>query len=138
MDTDKVKERMLIALKNSLGVVKDACEIADIARSTFYNWINEDPEFKSKVEAIKDESIDFVESQMFKRIKGYEHNEDKIFQYEGSPVIVPTKKHYPPSEQLIQFFLKTRGRERGYIEKQEINHKGDIRFNGIEIINPSE
>jgi hypothetical protein len=123
---DKQKERALNALSKSLGVVSEACKVANMPRSTFYLWIENDPEFAKAVEDIREESIDFVESKLFERIKGYEHNEDKIFLSEGEPVIIPTKKHYPPSEKLIEFYLKTKAKNRGYVEKQQMEiTKGD-------------
>lgn len=123
---DKQKEKALQALRDALGVVKTACESLQMPRSTFYLWLEKDPEFAAAVEDIKEDAVDFVESKMFERIKGYEHREDKIFVYEGSEIIVPTIKHYPPSEKLIEFYLKTRGKNRGYIEKQQMEiTKGD-------------
>ena len=36
------KESLLAALEQSLGVVTVACKKADIPRSTYYKWLNED------------------------------------------------------------------------------------------------
>ena len=41
------KESLLKALEQSLGVVTVACKKADIPRSTYYKWLNEDPKFCS-------------------------------------------------------------------------------------------
>jgi hypothetical protein len=124
MDTQK--QKAIEALKKALGVVKTACEALKIPRSTFYLWIEKDPKFALAVNEVKEEAIDFVESKLFERIKGYEHPEDKIFVYEGQEVIVPTVKHYPPSDKLIEFYLKTRAKNRGYIEKTQMEiTKGD-------------
>ena len=39
------KESILKALEQSLGIVTVACKKANIPRSTFYKWLNEDEDF---------------------------------------------------------------------------------------------
>ena len=95
-DTTDIKKRQIIeALKMSNGVVKNAVEQVGIHRSTFYDWIHQDEKFAREVNSIREGAIDFVESQMFKRIK------------EGS-------------DTMIIFFLKTQAKSRGYVEKSEL------------------
>jgi hypothetical protein len=111
------KKAMLEALKKSLGVVTSACIEVNIDRTTHYQWLKEDDNYKKQVEDIENIAIDFVESKLFKNIK----NEDVA---------------------SILFFLKTKGRKRGYVEKQEL----DMTSNGnalstslqIEIIDKRE
>ena len=45
----KKKQSMLEALKKSLGVVTTALIKADVPHSTYYKWINTDPEFAEQV-----------------------------------------------------------------------------------------
>jgi biotin synthase-related radical SAM superfamily protein len=92
--TDIVKKKMIEALEKSLGIVTTACKMAEIARSTHYEWIEKDPEYKKAVEDIAEIAIDFAESQLHKQIK------DGL---PGSTI----------------FYLKTKGKKRGYIEAQE-------------------
>jgi hypothetical protein len=98
------KKRLLEALEESLGVVTEACKIADVSRSAFYGYYNDDPEFKAAVDSIDDMAIDFAESQLHKQIK------------DGVPV-------------STIFYLKTRGKRRGYVEKEQVEHSGDININ---------
>jgi len=49
-----------------------------------------------------------VVRSLFQRACGYSHPEDKIFQHEGNPVVVPTTKHYPPDATSAIFWLKNR------------------------------
>ena len=63
------KEHLLVALTKSLGIVSNACEIANISRTTYYKYYNSDEQFKEQVKSIGDEAIDFVESQLFELIK---------------------------------------------------------------------
>ena len=86
---------MLDALERSLGIVSTACEKAGISRQTHYNWLKDDLEYKEAVRAIEERTIDFAESHLHALIK------DKN-----------------PAATI--FFLKTKGKNRGYVERQEI------------------
>jgi hypothetical protein len=96
--TTLAKERALQALEARLGVVEAAARDAGIASSTFRLWIKEDPEFAAKVAEIKATALDFVEDKMFAAIKAWKSG----------------------AAQLVQFYLKTQGKERGYVERQEV------------------
>ena len=86
---------MIEALEKSLGVVTSACKNVGIGRTTFYEWLKDDIDFAQKVKDIDNIALDFVESELYKQIK------------EGSTV-------------STIFYLKTKGKKRGYIERQEI------------------
>tara|TARA_R110002020_G_scaffold2083_1_gene9507 strand:+ start:1249 stop:1602 length:354 start_codon:yes stop_codon:yes gene_type:complete len=90
------KEAILQALENSLGVVTVACKQADVPRSTYYKWLNEDEEFAKAVKDIENIALDFGESQLHKQI-GDGNTSATIF------------------------FLKTKGKKRGYIERNEVD-----------------
>ena len=89
------KKDLLDALERSLGIVSTACEKVGVDRKTHYNWLKDDPEYKEAVRAIEERTIDFAESHLHALIK------DKN-----------------PAATI--FFLKTKGKTRGYIERQEI------------------
>lgn len=96
--SDTIKKAALIeALEKTLGVVTQACTRVDIARSTFYKWYSEDEDFKARVDEMENIALDFVESKLHKQI------EDGV-----------------PSSTI--FFLKTKGRKRGYVERLEHDH----------------
>jgi hypothetical protein len=99
---EQEKERVLAALERALGVVTTACREAGIGRTTYYKFYNEDPDFKEKADNIQAVTLDFVESQLFRQIR------------EGNTA-------------ATIFYLKTRGKERGYIESPLI---------GIDTIQP--
>ena len=63
------KEALLKALEQSLGVVTVACKNADIPRSTYYKWLNEDKEFAEAVKDIENIALDFGESKLHEQIK---------------------------------------------------------------------
>jgi hypothetical protein len=89
------KVAMLEALEKSLGIVSTAAKAANVDRQSHYNWMKEDPAYKAAVESIQESVIDFAESHLYKLVK------------EGNPA-------------ATIFYLKTKGKKRGYIERQEI------------------
>ena len=93
--TNTKKEAMLEALERSLGIVTTACNAVGIGRTTHYQWMKDDPEYKQAVKDIDNRTLDFAESHLHKLIK------------EGNPA-------------ATIFFLKTKGKGRGYVERQEI------------------
>tara|TARA_Y100001937_G_scaffold97094_1_gene132149 strand:- start:826 stop:1173 length:348 start_codon:yes stop_codon:yes gene_type:complete len=102
------KQAMLEALEQSLGVVTTACKVVGIERKTHYNWLEQDEDYKAAVKSIENVAIDFAESQLHKQIK------------KGStPATV--------------FFLKTKGKKRGYVERQEHELSGGARPINIQI-----
>lgn len=113
------KNAQIAALKTTLGIVTEACEITGLAPSTHYKWLKEDAEYKKEVEELADLALDFVESKLFETIRGVELPEDKIFNHEGVPLIVPTVKRYPPSDANIRWYLDRKGRKRGYIAETQ-------------------
>jgi hypothetical protein len=94
--TEQHKKAMLDALEKSLGVVTSAAKTVGIGRTTHYLWMDTDPEYKAAVEELSDVAIDFAESQLHKQIK------------EGNST-------------ATIFFLKTKGKKRGYVERQELD-----------------
>ena len=101
--TDIHKNAMVEAMEKSLGIVTTACKAVGISRETHYSWMREDPQYKAAIENLSNVAIDFAESQLHKRMK------------EGS-------------DAAIIFFLKCRGKSRGYIERQEMDHSGEIKI----------
>lgn len=90
-----LKKAMIKALEQSLGIVTTACKIVGIERNTHYVWMREDEEYKKAVMGIEDIALDFAESQLHKQITDGE----------VSSTI---------------FYLKTKGKKRGYIERSEL------------------
>lgn len=94
-DTTDNKKRMLEALEKSLGIVTTACRAVNIVRDTHYRWLKEDAEYKAAVELISDSVLDFAESKL--------HN---LIEKGDTAATI--------------FYMKTKGKKRGYIERQEI------------------
>lgn len=108
-----LKQRLMIeALKSTMGIVSKACEKVDISRQTHYDWLNANETYKSLVEAVNEMSIDFAETQLFNLMQGAKKqvvtNVGRIVEIRDAPN--PTS---------IIFYLKTKAKHRGYIEKVE-------------------
>ena len=74
--------------------ISAACEAANISRVTFYEWKNNDEDFTQRIVEIDESRIDYVEGKLFENIDANKTNE-------------------------ILFYLKTKGKNRGYVERQE-------------------
>jgi hypothetical protein len=101
------KKRLLEALSKCFNNVTIACRDTNLDRSTYYTYYDEDPEFKEAVDALDNITHDFVENALLKKCK------------EGS-------------DSSIQFYLKTKGKKRGYVDKTEV----DLNIRTVEIIVP--
>jgi hypothetical protein len=107
------KNAMLKALESTLGVVTSACEVVGIDRRTHYRWMNEDEAYRVQVESLTDLAVDFAESQLFELIKGA-HRE--VSTPDGEVIRIQDA----PNTSATIFYLKTRGKKRGYVERSEI------------------
>ena len=102
---------MIEALRKCKGIVSHAIELVGLHRSTHYDWLKNDPEYKAEVDAIDDFAIDFVESKLFELISGV-----KCSKVVGDEVVV---YETPPCKTSCIFYLKTKGKKRGYTEHEQ-------------------
>ena len=112
MELNKTKQNkaaIIQSLEKSLGVVTSACKQVGISRTQFYSWMKEDEEFKEAVEDISNVALDFVESRLHQQIKD-------------------------DSTAATIFYLKTKGKKRGYVERQEIQQETTYKTLDINII----
>lgn len=93
--SDSIKKKAMIeALEKSLGIVTTSCRIVGISRETHYRWMRTDEKYKASVDSIADIALDFAESQLHQQIR------DK-------------------DTTATIFYLKTKGKKRGYVERYE-------------------
>ena len=93
--TDTQKKAMIQAMEKSLGIVTTACRNVGIARDTHYRWMRDDDSYRASIESIEGMTLDLAESKLH----------EEILQGNTAAII---------------FFLKTKGKKRGYVEKQEV------------------
>lgn len=104
---------------------KEIADFFEVTEQTLNNWKQAHPDFFESLKRGKAVADAEVASKLFHRATGYEHPEDKIFQYEGMPVVVPTIKHYPPDTVACIFWLKNR-RPELWRDKQDVEHGGKV------------
>ena len=100
---DITKEAFIIAYKENFGNITIACDAAGVSRASYNVWLKNDAEFSRKLAEIEPEEImlDFGEHKLMERIA------------KGDTL-------------ATMFLLKTKGKRRGYIERQEVAHEGDV------------
>lgn len=89
-----LKRKFLTALEQSFGIVTTASKLTGISRKTHYQWLQTDASYAEEANDIGEVALDFAESQLHKQIKDGE----------VSSTI---------------FYLKTKGKKRGYNERHE-------------------
>lgn len=99
---NKMKKRAFLEkYENTLGNVAKSCKAAQVSRRTYYDWMERDAEFAEKVEEVAESSLDFAESKLKQLIN------------EGNPT-------------ATIFYLKTKGKKRGYVEQTDVNVSGSV------------
>ena len=108
---------------------KQLADFFEVSESTINNWKLDHPAFLESIKAGKDIADAEVAESLFHRAKGYSHPEDKIFNQNGEPMVVPTTKHYPPDATSAIFWLKNRQKE-NWRDKTEQDTK--LQFDGLD------
>ena len=95
MERAKRKKKILQAIKDSQGLLTLAAKKAGVTPWTVWDYSRRYPEVRQAVDEAKESIVDFAEGKLFQLIR------------EGNTA-------------AIIFFLKTRAKDRGYIERSEI------------------
>ncbi|MCK9592691.1 MAG: Cro/CI family transcriptional regulator [Methanoregula sp.] len=104
--TEATKKAFLQAMVKSFGNVTASCRAVGIDRSTPYQWADKDPEFKEKFNSnmYEETFLDAIEAKLA-----------KLAMDENPTVLI--------------FLAKTKGKKRGYVERNET----DLTTGGKEI-----
>jgi len=106
-----LKKKFIEAYENSACNVSVACKSIGISRNCFYDWRKNDSEFHDALNELEEGVIDLAETMLYKGIR------------EGK------------TAELI-FFLKTKGKKRGYIERIEMDDISDREPVTVNIVMP--
>lgn len=87
-------------IENDTNVSK-TCRACNISRKTFYLWKEQDEEFASLVDDCEEAITDEIEGLLRERVRELDTT-------------------------AIIFYLKTKGKKRGYTEKKEVEMSGKI------------
>jgi hypothetical protein len=133
--TEQQKRKLLDMLRTTLGVVETACQRVGLSRTTHYNWLKKDKKYAAEVADIEEVALDFGVTQLHKLMGGYTLPDSKVFlvdhtEFKGGkavvtkkPLVVPIVKHHGPDSSAVIFFLKSKGKKRGYVERNELTGK---------------
>ena len=64
----RTKKALIVALNQTLGNVTKACSAVGIHKSTFYNYIRDDPEFAAAVKEVDEVCLDYAVDTLFKQM----------------------------------------------------------------------
>ena len=106
----KAQEDFLACYEKTLGVLTPAAKAAGVNPSTVWRWKQEYPEFAKRCEEIEEVAVDFVETKLYNLIN------------EGS-------------EACTIFYMKTKGRKRGYAEKQQLDVNAEVKGVTVNVTN---
>lgn len=95
MKVTEKRKLFLKAFERTAGNISQSCKAINIDRGTYYNWIGRNQKFAREVEAVKQSLVDLTESKLMELIN------------EKNPT-------------AIIFYLKTQGKDRGYIEQSKV------------------
>lgn len=87
----KKQMKFLEVLRGVALNISAACDSCNIGRTTYYDWYNGNVRFKEEVDNLSESLIDIAESKLMNNILA-------------------------GKEASVFFFLKTKGKKRGYIE----------------------
>lgn len=91
-------EQVIVAIQKSNGLITHAARKLKVTRQTVKNYVDKYPEVKAALDEMRDVLIDEAESALVSAVKRKE-------------------------AWAISLVLKTIGKERGYVERQEVTGK---------------
>lgn len=89
-------ERIVAIYKKKLGNISATCDALNISRQSFYTWKEKSPALQRMLDDADESLLDWAETKLIEQI-----NENNLT--------------------ALIFFLKTKGKKRGYIEQIDKN-----------------
>ena len=143
----EAKQKKFLKAYREIGIIKAACKVAGINRSTYYDWAENDEAFKAQLPEAKEEACETLEIFAFEQARGIEEpavsmgrivyeeipvldeEGNQTYDVRGHPVfrrgrMVMVKK-YSPS--VLITLLKANMPEK-YKEHKSIEHSGKVEF----------
>lgn len=68
-DREQMKKQFLVYFEESRGMIETSAERIGVSQQTIHNWMNSDPDFKSKVNAIQEKQHEFVVGKLMNLIE---------------------------------------------------------------------
>ena len=95
---ERIMDRFPAVLALNAGNISDSCRKMKISRTQYHDLYNKDKAFALACDNVQEALLDFTESQAMKLI------EEK-------------------NTAMIIFYLKTKGKSRGYVERTEVDER---------------
>ena len=103
-ELEQRKQTFLEIYQKKGGIIYLACEAANVGRTTYYEWMKRDPQFAAAIKELDDYLLDFTESKLMAKIQS------------GNLT-------------AMIFYLKCKGKKRGWVERQEVTGADGIPLN---------
>jgi len=107
------KKKFIKAVEGTGGVLTTIAINCSVTRATVYSFLEKNPDMKLVVEEESEKIIDLAENKLFVKIN---NNQDWA----------------------IRYLLSTKGKKRGYIERNELTGKDGEPLEGPRIFKPSK
>ena len=101
------KRQMITAMEQNLCIVSRASDVVGISRKTHYDWMKKDKRYKEAIDELQNVTLDHVELKLHELI---------------DDLNVPA----------ILFYMKTKGKARGYVDRSELAVEGSVESKLIE------
>jgi hypothetical protein len=98
---DETAARIIKAIKEADGLLTMAAKKAGVCYDTVWRYTQDYPSVKQAVQEAKEATLDFAESKLYENMRAGDNA-------------------------CIIFYLKTQGKSRGFVERQEVEHSGSI------------
>lgn len=102
MAKDRLKPKFLELFEKNRGLVYITAAQCGINKTTYYSWRKADADFAEQADFILDKQVDKGESKLFDELE-----KDN------------------PNPQLLMFYLRTKGKNRGYGEAIDMTSNGE-------------
>lgn len=96
------KKKIISALKATGGMISPAAKKLGCSRQSLYQWIQKDEKIAEALETVREENLDFVETQLLQAAKNGQ-------------------------SWAVCFYLKCMGKARGFSEKVDAHVTGDLK-----------
>lgn len=90
------------AIEGTYGNLSHAAQKLGVSRQAVYNYVNKHDDIKELLEQEREAMLDIAENNLFLNVQDRDNT-------------------------AIIFLLKTQGKKRGYIERAEIEHSGELK-----------
>lgn len=105
----------------------DLAEFFGVNTTTIWRWTGVHEDFCNALKAGKQEADERVERSLYQKAVGYEYDAVKIFNANGSPMVVPYREKCPPDTTAAIFWLKNRRSDKWRdVHKHEHGGPGDF------------